>query len=192
MSTFVTLICFVGKIAKKFLKYTADKRKNLNHRRALFKASGKYKQKKKCNGPDEHYGLAHPLDDNLTEEEINKKKKDFLQSITLSQEVKNKIEFQTRTQTDSQTWIVERRNRLTASNFGRVCKMRTNTSCKNTVHDILYGNVETRAMEYGKFTEEIALKKLAKTLNKTIKKCGLFIDKTIPYLAATPGKTLSN
>jgi hypothetical protein len=38
--------CIVGIIAKKYLKYTADKRKNVKTRRALFQASGMYKKKK--------------------------------------------------------------------------------------------------------------------------------------------------
>lgn len=37
---------FLGIIAKKFLKYTSDKRRNLKMRRALFKSSGKYLKKK--------------------------------------------------------------------------------------------------------------------------------------------------
>lgn len=35
----------VGIVAKKYLKYTADKKNNLKTRRALFQASGKYKKK---------------------------------------------------------------------------------------------------------------------------------------------------
>lgn len=176
----------LGKIAKKFLKYTADKRKNLRHRRALFKTSGKYRRKTVGGGPDENYGLAQPLD-TLSDKEIEARKTEFIRSITLSVLDKNKLEIATRSQANEQSWFIERRNRLTASNFGRVCKMRSNTSCKNTVYDILYSNPQTNAMEYGKLSEDKALKELEGLIKKPIQKCGLFIDDDIPYLAATPG-----
>lgn len=131
--------------------------------------------------------MAQPLDDFLPDDELKQKKNDFIKSITLSPLSREQIEFETRNQANDQKWFVERRNRLTASNFGRVCKMRQNTSCRNTVHDILYGNVSTSTMQYGKQFEEIGIHKLQDMIEKPIDKCGLFIDADIPYLAATPG-----
>jgi len=161
----------------------------LKKRRALFASNGKFKQKKCVSkGPDEHYGLALPLLDMLSEDEFRIKKHEFIQQITLSKSQKVILERETRDQSNSQKWFAERRNRLTASNFGRVCKMRPQTSCKSTVHDILYSNIATKATEYGKNTEEFAMKYLKKEIGKEIQRCGLFIDNSIPYLAATPGK----
>lgn len=139
-------------------------------------------------GPDEYYGLAEPLIDIMSDNEFLKKKEIFMQQITLSESSKSILEYETRNQTSNPKWFAERRNRLTASNFGRVCKMRPQTSCKSTVHDILYGNVTTKAMEYGKNIEKSAIKYLEEEIGKPIRRCGLFIDKCIPYLAATPGK----
>lgn len=65
--------------------------------------------------------------------------------------------------------------------------MRPYSSCKKSVYVIIYGNVSNHATEYGKITEEIALKTLQEKIKKPIEKCGLFIDKMISYLAATPG-----
>lgn len=156
-----------------FLKHLASiKKKNIN------------------SGPDENYGLAQLLDDLLFDVEIKNKKSDFIKSITLTALAKKKLEFETQSQSNCNIWLVERRNRLTASNFGRVCKMRSNTSCKSTVHDILYFNTQTNAMEYGKELESTALKKLEELIQKPIQKCGLFIDDDIPYLAAMPGNIL--
>ncbi|KAF0770133.1 YqaJ domain-containing protein [Aphis craccivora] len=61
--------------------------------------------------------------------------------------------------------------------------MRPQTSYKSTVHDILYTS------EYRKNTEDFAIKYLKKEIVKEIERCGLFIDNSIPYLAATPGAT---
>lgn len=170
------------------MKYTSDKRKNVENRRAKLALSGIYKEKKKSsNGPDEFYGLAEPLLDVLPEQEFELKKNEFIESITLTESSREILERETKNQTNNQRWLIERRNRLTASNFGRICKMRPHTSCKSTVFDLLYGSTTSSAMEYGKNTEEIALKALEAMIGKQIRKCGLFVDKNIPYLAATPG-----
>jgi len=52
-------------------------------------------------------------------------------------------------------WYSERKIRLTASRFGQICKMRSNTSCKNVVHNILYAsdNLQTKSVLYGREME---------------------------------------
>lgn len=144
----------------------------------------------KNTGPDEFYGLAEPLakDDVMDVEQFVNQKQTFLASLQLSHEQRCAIEENTRNQRNCQQWFSERRVRLTASNFGRVCKMRANTSCKNTVYDILYGNATSKAMEYGKIKEDEARQTFEIMTKLEVKSCGLFIDKDIPYLAASPGK----
>ncbi|KAF0716914.1 YqaJ domain-containing protein, partial [Aphis craccivora] len=44
-----------------------------------------------------------------------------------------KLEVNTKNLRNCQQWFNERRNRLTASNFGKVCKIKRTTSCKNTI-----------------------------------------------------------
>lgn len=79
---------------------------------------------------------------------------------------------------------------MTASKFGKICKMRQNTSCKNTVHELLYGqtNHKMKAIEYGRVMESVAKVKFEELFNLKIKSVGLCIDVEVPYLAASPGK----
>lgn len=121
-------------------------------------------------------------------EQFSNQKEKFLTSLQLNDEQRHTIEVNTRNQNNCQQWYSERRIRLTASYFGRVCKMRAYTSCKNTVYDILYGNVTSKAMEYGKIKEDEARQTFEIITKLKVESCGLFIDKDIPYLAASPGK----
>lgn len=100
-----------------------------------------------------------------------------------------KIEYETRDQSKSEVWYHERKIRLTASRFGQICKMRSNTSCKNIVHNILYAsnNLHTKSLQYGKEMETIARQKLEQLLNEKVHDCGLIIDQEFPFLAASPG-----
>jgi len=140
------------------------------------------------NGLDENYGLAQPLDDLLSTDKLEKKKMEFIQTITLSITAREQIELETRNQSNNQKWFNKRRNRLTASNFGKVCKMRPTSPCKGKVYDILFGNLTIRAMEYGKITEVIAKEKFETLTNLKFMDCGLFIDADKPYLAASSSK----
>lgn len=93
-----------------------------------------------------------PESDVISNEELEIKKQTFIESLQLSNDKYSKIEEDTRNQRDCQQWFSERRNRLTASNFGRICKMKKTTSCKNMVHNLLYGTQlqNIKQLEYGK------------------------------------------
>lgn len=141
---------------------------------------------KRSFGPDSDYGLAEPLDDMINNEDLNEKKKVFLE--TLSNVNRIELERITREQAHSQDWLNERRKRLTASNFGEICKMRSNTSCRKKVHGILYKpHISTKEMTYGVEMEPHARVKFEELSGRTVQLCGLFSDIEFPYLAATPG-----
>lgn len=67
--------------------------------------------------------------------------------------------------------------------------MRSYTSCKNTVHELLYRqiNPKIKAMEYGRTMESVAKKNFEKIFGLVVKPVGLCVDEHIPYLAASPG-----
>lgn len=98
------------------------------------------------------------------------------------------MEKETRNQADSQIWHVERRNRITASNFCKICKMRPHTFCKNTVYSLLYGNnIQAKALDYGNSIEQYARNEFETKFGLKVSPAGLYVDSEIPYLAASPG-----
>jgi len=62
----------------------------------------------------------------------------FLSRLRLSQDDIIQLERRTIEQSQCEEWKKERSYRLTASNFGKVCKLRKSTNRKNTIISILY------------------------------------------------------
>lgn len=132
-----------------------------------------------------HYGLAEPLDDILTNEELSKNQNLFLKK---SEKVDRKeLECIVKVQSHSQDWYNERRKRLTTLNFGDICKMRENTSCRKKVFSLLDGpNVTSREISYGIEMEPRGRAQIEILSEKTVELCGLFADSEFPFLAASP------
>ncbi|KAK8785443.1 hypothetical protein V5799_008192 [Amblyomma americanum] len=89
-------------------------------------------------------------------------------------------------QSGSTVWKQERRKRLTASLFGATCKMKPTTGCGRTVGDILYKEITSEAIRYGKDHERLALKRIENECNVVVKERGLFVDQESPFLGASP------
>jgi hypothetical protein len=69
------------------------------------------------------------------------------------------IECLTRNQSGSDLWATAREERLTASNFGRICKLKKCTKPDSTLKDILkYRTFDTIHTKYGKSHENVARK----------------------------------
>lgn len=131
---------------------------------------------------DKNYGSNAEKPD-LDLELYTSKCKEFLENLAINDEEIKHLEEETRSQRDSAVWHFERRKRLTASFFGQVCHKLSYTSCKNIVKSILYSNVGTIHMKYGRIHESDAVKYIA---NIEVKSCGFFVKKEEPYLGATP------
>ncbi|KAL4132845.1 hypothetical protein QTP88_009929 [Uroleucon formosanum] len=101
-------------------------------------------------GPDDDYGAVEMGCEiiDMPFDEYQNKKELFLKKITLKSEEIIVIERSTIGQQDNDMWQQYRKYRLTASNFGKVCKLRPTTSRANTVKHILYdifqGSSDTR------------------------------------------------
>ena len=112
---------------------------------------------------------------------------------SLSEAEADEVEERTRGQSDNTDWRTERSRRLTASNFGRVAKLRATTSRHNTVLSILYPDdiSSLPAIQHGRQSEQRALAQLGDLVG-SVRPCGLFVDINTGYLAASPDGVLDD
>lgn len=134
---------------------------------------------------DRDYGDVPDLD--LDEQELCQRQTSFMKSLALDSESRAKLEYESRGQSSSELWKQERRKRLTASNFGRICKMKPTTPCQKTVEQLLYKEFSgTNATRYGLENERTAISELEDLLLVKVQECGLYVDEKLPFLAASP------
>jgi YqaJ-like viral recombinase domain len=130
----------------------------------------------------------------MPDEEIRAGGERTLALLTVTLIEQQLIEKETRGQASNSRWFEERRQRLTASNFGEVCKRRAPPG--PLVKRILYSvNFTSAAIEWGKEHESTAITAYEKAMNVKynfaeplfeVHPCGLFIDVERGYLAASP------
>ncbi|CAG9763511.1 unnamed protein product [Ceutorhynchus assimilis] len=124
---------------------------------------------------------------NVKSQEYLEKAEDFLNNLKKTAEEIHCIERNTIGQSANPCWIQERAVRITASNFGKICKMRPQTSRATTVKTLLYGNFHgNTATRYGNDSEARAIAEFEDKYKVKISQCGLFIDKKNYYLGASP------
>ncbi|CAI6371889.1 unnamed protein product [Macrosiphum euphorbiae] len=141
----------------------------------------------------EDYGnvLHDPFSD-LTESQIEEYKREYLDKLSLSKSEIKMLEIRTR-QHQCEEWYIERKKRLTASIFGKVCKMRDKTSRAKTVENILFGTFTgNAATRYGIANEIIAKEQLEDLLKQKILPVGLMVDNSMPFIAASPDGILDD
>ena len=108
-------------------------------------------------------------------------------SLFVTDEQSIEYEQLTKEQSNNPEWKKLRQNRLTASNFKRVCSRRGNfESLSVDLHKV--GNVQTAAMKYGLEMEPIAAEQYAKTFGRNLFKVGFVINPTCSYLGCSPDR----
>ncbi|KAK5639603.1 hypothetical protein RI129_012095 [Pyrocoelia pectoralis] len=166
-------------------KYTSQYCEN-RRKRNQQRLNAKMTHKKRCVAEEDlDYGPeAGDVVPDMDNERRTIAEETFLQD--LAQNIKN-IAQDTLGQHRNNRWHEERLKRLTASRFGRICKMKSSTSCANAVKDILYtnffGNAATR---YGVENEHRAIEAFQAETNEIVSPCGLYIREDFPFLAASP------
>lgn len=173
-------------IRTKSLKRLREARQRLNSRR---------RYKMKTMGPDKEYGNVDEEEIcDIPHEEYEAKKEEFLRGLRKSKEEIKNIERLTRGQNANPLWKQERSYRITASNFGAVCKMRKSTSCANMVKKLLYNEFSgSIATKYGVENEPFAKAAFERMTGQSVEDCGLFIGEDQEYfLGASPDGIVKN
>ena len=121
----------------------------------------------------------------------------FKDSLSISETKAREIERSTRQQQLSPLWFSARRNKITASKFGRVMSLKRETKPDNLVMEILQPKqFSTVATRYGINNESIAIQEYVSFQNThghpdlTVSASGFIIDTNHPFLGASPDGTV--
>lgn len=180
----------LGRFTANFIERQKDQREKRTKRRLLQQRRQKKIKIMENDNDNVNYGPNAATGDDtyqsdICTELIEIRKADFLNQLAKND--RQEIEQATQLQRESPRWFLERRKRLTASNFGRICKLQEKTPRGATVSQMISssfkGNIHT---EYGITREPLAVQAIEEQMSITIKKSGLLIDKEFPFLAASP------
>lgn len=137
------------------------------------------------NGEKDYGEFCQKLD--MEEETFENEKLAMLSSLQVDDKLQHHIQKITIGQAENDQWFEIRKNRLTASNFGIVCKRRSTTKYTPIIKKILYNNdIHTYAIQHGKINEPEAIRKYEQKTNSNVTPCGIFVDKEYGFLAASP------
>lgn len=113
--------------------------------------------------------------------------------LTISQPEADFLERSTRKQSRSEAWKIHRMGRLTASLFHRVATLKDSTSPTSLISHIMgySSSISTTAMKWGIDHEEEARREFIgleqqNHKNFSVRKSGLVVNNSWPYLGATP------
>jgi len=114
--------------------------------------------------------------------------------VVIDASVAKVLEEKTREQSSSNLWHNQRKLRITASIMKEVCHRRINTSCTAFVkRKISNVPLNTAAVRYGREHEKDANNCYVDYhgVAITVRKCGLVVDASLPWLAASPDGIVS-
>lgn len=119
------------------------------------------------------------LSDNLSysSNEFQEKRNNYISSLSMSTfEAKMTEISSTRGQSDNPKWWQARKGRITASNFGRICRMRPTKAPENAVKEIMgyrkepHGNepypLKAAPLQWGSQHESLAKERFVKYMKK--------------------------
>lgn len=173
-----------GTPLSKFLKRRKNAYLKQIKRRKLFASRRRQPSKHVPRGGDGNYG-DEPTVPDLTPEIIALKTVEYLASITV--QTSDELEEKTREQSNSDNWLYERSKRISSTMFKDVAERRKTTLSAKLVKRIVYREkISTKAMEYGRANESIAIQAYENFKGVTVKRCGLFVDPKNPFLCTSP------
>ena len=120
----------------------------------------------------------------------------YEEHVCISPREATELEMKTREQSDSSLWHEQRKCRITASIMKTVCHRKAKTNVMSFVCDKLAPkHVRSPAIEYGRRNEDSAIQSYIDYQRKKgivlkVHKCGLWVDPSKPWLAASPDAIL--
>ncbi|KAK5640569.1 hypothetical protein RI129_011380 [Pyrocoelia pectoralis] len=166
-----------GQFAKKYIARVKRKREYNKIRKELFP---RLKKRKTAAPPDENYGRTEI-------HEFEKKRDELLEYLSKTEDEIKDIEINTRGQSSNSRWKQERSSRLTASNFGAVCKLKSTTDPSKLAKNIVCSEFRnSAAIKWGIEHEATAKLQFENDYEDLVSDCGLFIDKENCFLGASP------
>ncbi|KAL5022014.1 hypothetical protein ScPMuIL_001169 [Solemya velum] len=111
----------------------------------------------------------------------------IFEKLSISEEECNLIEKLTQGQSNNSVWHDARKERITSSQFGSVCKLRPDTQPDCTLRSVLgYKPFHSIFTKWGIKHEAAARKQYEKKQNVTVVQSGLIINREFPYLGTSP------
>ena len=105
----------------------------------------------------------------------------------ISDEHATQIECDTKGQAVSKLWHADRAKRITASRFGRICKMTERTDATKLAASLQEQNIISAApLEYGRKHESNAIYAYCNKTSNNVTPSGLVVCTERPYLACSP------
>jgi hypothetical protein len=177
-----------GRSPHKAFTFTCQRRlRRMQAVRRCLAKKGVNKQKKIAKKNDEtDYGeMCQKLD--MDDEELEREAAALMKSLEVTPASRDTLEKETRGQLEQEKWWEERKNRLTSSNFGVICKRRRTSKWAPIVKRLLYDTKFTNeATRYGQMHEKEAIRKYEEISGRRVSPSGLFIDLNQCFLAASP------
>ncbi|KAL4718047.1 hypothetical protein ACJJTC_012087 [Scirpophaga incertulas] len=153
----------------------------------------KRRKLKEVNRMQHEYGPTSSAPD-MPDDELNKAKEEFVKNLKVLTMNRHCIERSTVLQKDSSEWLEIRKNLVTASNFGLICKRKISIGTAPLVKNILYKKnlAHIASIAHGIENEQQAIQQIQQQEKVVISPCGLFIDEMYPFIGATPDGLISD
>lgn len=121
----------------------------------------------------------------------------WLRNMNITAITDNEImrtERQTCGQSNNKLWHTERQKRIHSSNFGKICKATEKTDLNKVAKNLTKHSPQlfAPAILHGKCYESVALQEFQEKSGIQTKKCGIFVPKSHPYLAASPDAVIDD
>ena len=142
----------------------------------------------------------------LTKQTMDMACSKVLETLAISDEAAAELEKNTRSQSSSDQWHKRHAGRITASNFGRVCKCtwfksRDLANIRNLLHDLTnpstFRTNPPAPIKWGNDCEPVAVAsyieiKCRQRSNVHVSECGLFLHPVYKILGATPDRLVND